>query len=340
VPASARFAVHRPATPSLPPKDGAHLSLHNEIQALGDLKWFLGIRVIRDRSARKTWLVQDSYIDKIATKFHCIKDKCLLTPLTTEELLPNEGKATEGQIHMYQQRVGSINFSAVIIRPDIALAASKLAQFLTNPSTAHIRASERVISYLYGTRTLGLEYSGTDFKGQVFDCLSDSAFADDSITRRSSGGYVFQLYGGPVDWRAFKQTSVTTSSTEAELLALSSTAKETLGWIRFFEAIDFQLGEDLTINCDNLQIIRLLTKEAPKLDTKLKHVDIHQHWLRQEVQEKHINVKWVRTEDMVADGLTKALPKEKHTQFIILINMKMAPITPVIKANDVIEDDA
>jgi hypothetical protein len=323
----------------------AALMKRYEIQALGDLKWFLGIRVIRDRTARKTWLVQDSYIDKIATKFHCIKDKdkCPITPLTIEELLPNEGKATDAQIHMYQQRVGSINFPAVITRPDIAFAASKLAQFLTNPSSAHIRASERVISYLYGTRTLGLEYSGTDFKGQVFECSSDSAFADDSITRRSSCGYIFQLYGGPVDWRAFKQQSVTTSSTEAELLALSSTAKETLGWIKFFEAIDFDLGEDLTINCDNLQTIRLLTKEAPKLDTKLKHVDIHQHWLRQEVQEKHINVKWVKSEDMVADGLTKALPKEKHAQFIILMNMKLAPITAV-RANNVItnesEDDA
>jgi hypothetical protein len=83
--------------------------------------------------------------------------------------------------------------------------------------------------------------------------------------------------------------------------------------IGFFEAIDFRIGEDLTINCDKLQTIRLLTKEAPKLDTKPKHVDIHQHWLRQEVQNKHIGVKWIKSEDMVADGLTKALPKEKHT---------------------------
>jgi hypothetical protein len=37
---------------------------------LEDLKWFLGVRVIRDRPNRKLWLYQDAYINKIASKFH------------------------------------------------------------------------------------------------------------------------------------------------------------------------------------------------------------------------------------------------------------------------------
>jgi hypothetical protein len=60
----------------------------------------------------------------------------------------------------------------------------------------------------------------------VFLCSSDAAFADDKLTRRSSDGYLFQLFGGAIDWRAAKQKTVTTSSTEAELLALLRTAKE------------------------------------------------------------------------------------------------------------------
>ena len=48
-------------------------------------------------------------------------------------------------------------------------------------------------------------------------------------------------------------------------------------------------------------------KESLKLVTKLKHVDIHQHWLRQETEKGTVRIEWVSTSQMLADGLTKAL---------------------------------
>ena len=62
----------------------------------------------------------------------------------------------------------------------------------------------------------------------MFFCASDAAFADDPQTCRSTGGYLHKLFGGPIDWHSGKQKTVTTYSTEAELLALSRTAKETI----------------------------------------------------------------------------------------------------------------
>jgi hypothetical protein len=59
-----------------------------------------------------------------------------------------------------------------------------------------------------------------------------------------------------------------------------------------------------------------MTTGAPKLVTKLKHVDIHQSWVRQEVQEGRLSIKWLPTSEMPADGLTKALPRQKHNEFI------------------------
>ncbi len=73
-----------------------------------------------------------------------------------------------------------------------------------------------------------------------------------------------------------KQT-VTTSSTEAELLALTDAAKEMSSWRRFFQSISLDLIENQTIWCDNAQTIRLLAKESPKLVTRLRHIDINQH---------------------------------------------------------------
>jgi hypothetical protein len=130
-----------------------------------------------------------------------------------------------------------------------------------------------------------------------------------------------KMANGPVAWKTNKQRTVTTSSTEAELLAASQVGKEVLWWRRFFKDINFHVAEDLTIRCDNLQTIRLLTEPSVQLTTKLRHVDIHHHWLRQEVQARNIGIGYVPTADMAADGLTKALPWQKHERFLKLVNL-------------------
>ena len=131
-----------------------------------------------------------------------------------------------------------------------------------------------------------------------------------------------KLFGGPVAWRANKQDTVTTSSTEAELLALSQTAKETIYLSRLFRALTLELDEPLIIECDNRQTIRLLVEEVTKLQTKLRHVDIHSHWLRQEVQRGSIQLNWQETKKMMADGLTKALGKALFQRFREMIGLE------------------
>jgi hypothetical protein len=218
---------------------------------------------------------------------------------------------THVSVHVTQQRVGSLGYAAITLRADIAKAHSKLSEFLTNPSPDHLAAAQHVISYLYGTKNYALRYSASSLSltGSVFDSSSDAAFADD-ISRRSSYGYLFSLFGGAIDWKAAIQRSVTKSTTEAELLAISQAAGLLQWWNRFFAAIDFNTEEKATLQCDNLQTVRILTKETMKLDTKLKHVDVHQLWLRQEVEAGRIHVNWVPTAQMPADGLTKLLPPQ------------------------------
>ena len=129
------------------------------------------------------------------------------------------------------------------------------------------------------------------------------------------------LFGGPIAWRANKQDTVTTSSTEAELLALSQTAKEGIFMSRLFKALTLRLNEPLIIECDNTQTLRLIQEDTAKLVTKLRHVDIHQHWLRQEYAAKRVLFQWKATKEMIADGLTKALPKQKFNNFVKMIGM-------------------
>ena len=119
----------------------------------------------------------------------------------------------------------------------------------------------------------------------------------------------------PIDWKATKQRSVTKSTTEAELYALSRAASEIIWWNDLFRQLNFKTGITPVIYCDNQQTVGIVTKATERLQTKLKHVDIHQLWLRQAVERGEVNVQWTSTSQMPADGLTKALPKQKHIQF-------------------------
>src|SRR5437667_2397239 len=301
-----------------------------EIRELNEFKWFLNIRIIRDRQQRKLWLCQDAYIDKIVRKYHLEHARRAHTPLSQGiQLEPYTGQATDNEIHAYQQRVGSITYSGVSVRPDVAHAARQLAEFLTNPSPRHLMEVERVIAYLDTTKYLAIEYSGNipDLaNAQLADlrelrAAGDASFADDASSRRSTQGYVIQLFNGPIAWQSNKQRSVTTSTTEAELLALSHVGGELQFLSRIFKAIDFTVDHDIGIDCDNQQTVRIVNSKDPTITTKLRHVNIHQFWLRQEVQEGRLQVQWIPTAEMPADGLTKALGRQSHENFIRMLGL-------------------
>lgn len=300
------------------------------MNVLGELKWFLGIHVLRDRRQKKLWLSQEAFIEKIANQYEIeLSGRLPDTPMAESELLPSPpsltDKADKASVLRYQRKTGSLLYVAITTRPDIAFAVSRLARFNQNPSQVHQEAANRVIQYLYSTRSKAICYGGdTGVRGdgaRAFVCASDASFADNTVDRKSSQGYIMTLFGGPIAWRANKQDTVTTSSTEAELLALSQTAKEAIFISRLFKAMTLRLNEPLVIDCDNTQTLRLIKEDSAKLITKLRHVDIHQHWLRQEYAMKRVLFQWKPTKEMIADGLTKALPRQKHENFVKMVGM-------------------
>ena len=103
------------------------------------------------------------------------------------------------QTCLYQQKVGSILYTAIITRPDVVKTVSKLSEFLQNPSSCHHAAADQVISYLYGTKGLAIEFSADTDEANIFACSSDTVFADDKETRCSSEGYLFKLFGGVIE---------------------------------------------------------------------------------------------------------------------------------------------
>ncbi|KAL1994660.1 hypothetical protein VTN49DRAFT_2130 [Thermomyces lanuginosus] len=281
-----------------------------KLQGGDNLNWFLGIRVLRDRTRRRIWLSQASYIDKISGLADTREP--VRIPMGREELLPYDGCAELKDIRRYQQKVGSLMYVAVHTRPDIAFAVSRLARFMTNPGPEHHEAADRVLNYLAHTKSLGLEFGGDNH----LRVASDASFADNTLDRKSSQAFAMKLFGGMIGWRANKQDTVTTSTTEAELLALAQAAKESMFVSRLLAELKERLDEErIQIECDNKQTIGLVTKDTLALKSSLRHVDIHNHWLRQEYQRGGIVVKYTESSEMMADGLTKALPRQSFERF-------------------------
>ncbi|KAF7566042.1 hypothetical protein PtrM4_054760 [Pyrenophora tritici-repentis] len=293
-----------------------------------DLQWFLGVEVMRNRKQKTIQLSQAAYVDKISQLINH-QNVRHDTPMSGIELRPRKGLAAPAEVSKYQRKIGSLLFAAVTTRPDIAFATSRLARFLVNPSIEHQEAADRVLLYLRKTMNLALEL-GT---GEGLQVASDASFADNTLDRKSSQGYAIKLFGGLISWRASKQDTVTTSTTEAELLALSQVAKEAIFTSRLLRELRVTLSDPtITIKCDNQQTIRLVTEDVAKLQTKLRHVDIHNHWLRQEVTRKVIKVEYVPSDNMIADGFTKPLPANKWARFLDqlgLVEREEAPLREI-----------
>lgn len=149
---------------------------------------------------------------------------------------PYDGIATPSQILEYQQKPGSVNWSAVLTRPYIAWAVSELSKYLQNPGPQHLDAVNHLLEYLSATKYLALQY---DENTPTILCIgySDASFADEMQTRHSSHGYVFSLYCGLITWKAHKQRTVTTSTIDSELPALSQACSELVWWERFLTRI-------------------------------------------------------------------------------------------------------
>jgi hypothetical protein len=315
-----------------------------ELRDMGELDFFLGVRVIRESDGSIS-LCQDSYMDKLAIEYQIDVSKSPSAPLPPEFVsisnsVPETPLSVDPSLrHEYRKKVGSICYPASITRPDVAKAASKLAEHLTCPAQIHLDAANHCLQYLHATKHLAIKYSpsgGGELTVQspsndsdpindstskdVFENTADASFAS-SPERRSYEGFTFKLYGGLIDWAARKQATVSTSTTEAELLALLHAGKACIWWVNLFNKLKFDYDHTVKIFNDNKQTIRLLTSEQPKISTKLLHVDVAQLWLRQSVQLGHLNVSYLPTNQMTADGLTKSLPPQKHRAFVKMLGL-------------------
>jgi hypothetical protein len=288
-----------------------------EMSDLGEVHHILGMRV--ERNSEKLIISQDVYIQDKLEEFRFDKARSVSTPgtitgtqttshMTDDSLLP---LSLQG-VTLYRQMVGSLMYASISTRPDITHATNIAARHMSNPSEADMIKVRRIFKYLTNARHYGLVYMNQHHGGVVkLHAYSDADWAGDITDRKSTTGYCTFMNNNLISWSTKKQSTVALSSCEAEYMAISDVVKEIM-WMRILlEEIDIQVETPTIIYVDNQSAIKI--SENDSAHDRTKHIAIRHYYIRDCIDDGSVKLEWVRSEDQLADILTKPLTPSTFT---------------------------
>ena len=283
------------------------------IKDLGCVKRYLGMRVTIDKKCNTIKIDQQQYIEQLLFKFKMFNCKPIDTPIECKLNLEKTEKCVTDI--PYQRLIGSLMYLAVMSRPDIAYSISYLSQFNNCHNETHFNHAKRVLKYLQKTKHYCLKYSkdNLELKGFV-----DADWASDTLDRKSYTGFCFTMCGSVISWQSRKQKTVSLSSTEAEYVALSEATREAIYLRNLMYEITGKLCV-ITLHCDNQSALKLAVNNQSL--NRTKHIDVRHHYVKDAIKNNLIKVKYISTQEMPADLLTKGLLSNKHYKFLELIGL-------------------
>ncbi|GKF38121.1 hypothetical protein Tco_0118182 [Tanacetum coccineum] len=179
--------------------------------------------------------------------------------------------------------VGSLMYLTAS-RPDLVFVICMCARYQAKPTKKHFEAIKRVFRYLKGTINMGLWYP------------KDNAM---SLTAYADAGIMIQE--------------------EAEYIAMSGCCAQIL-WMRSqLKDYGFEFNK-IPLYCDNKSAIALCCNNVQHSHSK--HIDIRHHFIREQVENRVVELYFVETNYQLADILTKALPRERFEFLLPCLGMK------------------
>jgi hypothetical protein len=283
----------------------SELSNRFSIKQLGFPHYFLGIELIPSKDG--LLLSQHGYIRELLEKFHMSGAKPTTTPLCTTTPLKLLDGSAPGDSKVFRSIIGALQY-ATLTRPDISFSINKLSQFMHQPTEIHFQQLKRVLRYLKFTLNHGLmlkkpthlqlqAYSDADWGGNIDDKTSTSAF-------------IIYLGGNPVSWLSKRQKTVARSSTEAEYRSVANTAAEIMWLLNLLGELGLK-SQLPSLFCDNIGTTYLCAN--PVFHSRMKHIALDYHFVRQLVQMGKLRVAHISTKDQLADILTKPLSRARFS---------------------------
>ena len=145
-----------------------------------------------------------------------------------------------------------------------------------------------------------------------FRVYVDSSFGNGN-QRRSIYGYVIFINGNVVHWKSKVSPMVSLSSTEAEFVAMAMTLKD-IKWISTIISELFLNISSTIVFCDNQGALRIFKAESSTARTR--HLDIKLQFLKTLAHNENYELRFVQTQDNVADCFTKGLNRLNFKKLI------------------------
>jgi preprotein translocase subunit Sss1 len=248
----------------------------------------------------------------------------------------------------YQSLIGVLRWVVEIGRIDITTEVSMLASHMAMPREGHLYAVFRVFAYLKAKHNSRLMFDPSyptihhekfradqdwePFYGKVQEAIPpnappprgkpvvlrlfvDSDHAGNLMTRRSRTGYVQMVNMSVINWHSKIQGSVEGATFGSEFVA-AKVAMEANRALRYkLRTMGVPIDGPTYMFCDNMSVVH--NTSAPESMLKKKSNSIAYHAIREAVAMGELLIGYVKSEENLADVLTKVLPDGKKRDSII-----------------------
>ena len=312
-----------------------------KMKDIGDLEYCLGLKVTRNREKHELELSQEGYIQRVLRTFAMESEHVAPThtPCATGPPLGRADavKYADGEEHPWPFRslLGSIMY-ACVTRVDIQYAVSIVAKFCTTPGIKAWTALRRILRYLRTTSKRTVKLGGVN---PILYVFADADWCGDPDELRSTSGVLVYLGRGPLVYYARLQKATALSTTESEFMASGDAVFGPPHDARV-HANELRAKQDSYANAlattqgiCNVLGLRTILQElgfpqpptyiftdsagnrasiANPVTTKLRHVGIRYHKIRQVQDAGDVVISQLGTKDMAADLLTKRHGRPDH----------------------------
>ncbi|GJR96233.1 retrovirus-related pol polyprotein from transposon TNT 1-94 [Tanacetum coccineum] len=289
-----------------------------QMSMMGHMSFLLGLQV--SQSPEGIFINQAKYALETLKKYGMDLSDPVDTPMVDRLKLDEDLMGIPVDQTRFRGMVGSLMYLTAS-RPDLVFAVCMCARYQAKPTKKHFEAIKRVFRYLKGTINMGLWYPKDNAMSLTAYADADHAGCQDS--RRSTSGSAQFLGDRLVSWSSKKQRSTAISTTEAEYIAMSGCCAQIL-WMRSqLKDYGFDFNK-IPLYCDNKSAIALCCNNVQH--SRSKHIDIRHHFIREQVENRVVELYFVETNYQLANILTKALPRERFE--FLLLRLGMKSLTP------------
>eukprot|EP00435_Cladocopium_sp_Y103_P010611 s801_g2.t1 len=292
------------------------------------------VSALRSRFPYRKWRIGEGefcgayYTQSKSTKAIEMSQKLFaekIRPATIPRSASSEDPLSEAQVKVLRAINGSLNWISSQSRPDVAVQTSLSQQAFPHPKIKHLRDANNAVRRIKMHKDLSIRFEPIPVENLCVCCHSDAAFANVGV--HTQAGYILAfvdkaMHQGevsawtPVIWKSYRLPRAVSSTLGGEAQALA-TASGSVEWLNLLlaEALDGSVDLKtcrsllakrpaiLATDCKSLYDHLVSPSSPTAVDDRRTSIDIV--ILRESIKLMSAQIRWLPTNRMIADGLTK-----------------------------------